>query len=471
MNDSHGYLDSHYEYFWKNGKQFYRKVGGYSRIKNFFDKIRNERENSVLILDNGDTIHGTYSVVKSKGKVLIPILNKMRFDAWTVHWDFAYGPNYLKDFSKKLNYPLLAINCYHKNTKDLVFEPYKVVYKNKIKIGIIGIANTIVDKTMPEHFSKGIFLTLGDKELNYFVQKLKKEENVDTIVVLSHLGYPQDVKLARETNDIDVFVSGHTHNRLYEPITVNGTIIIQSGCHGSFIGRVDLVLKNKKIVEYKHKLRVIDEKIVPDKKIQHLVDNALRPHSDILKQVVGKTKIGLARDRVLETTMDNLLLKALINVSGAEVAFSNGWRYGAAIPPGEITINDLWNIIPTNPPVSTCDISGEELIDMMEENLDKTFANNPYDQQGGYIKRCYGLNIYFKVENAKGLRIQEFFVGDNKIDRKKKYKAVFVTTQGIPQKYGENRKDLDIKAIDALKEYIKNNTPVNPELKGRIVPI
>lgn len=134
-------------------------------------------------------------------------------------------------------------------------------------------------------------------------------------------------------------------------------------------------------------------------------------------------------------------------------------------------MEDIWNIIPTNPPASVCKITGQELWDMMEENLENTFADDPYDQMGGYVKRCYGINVYFKIENANGLRIQEFFVGDERLDKDKIYKVAFVTTQGIPAKYGGNRKDLDIDAVTALKKYIEKNSPVKPKIEGTVVPV
>lgn len=469
MNDSHAYLDLHNEYFWKDGKQEYRQVGGYARIANYFDKMK--RENPVLILDNGDTIHGTYPVVKDKGKNMIPILNKMGFDAWTAHWDFAYGPDQLMQIAVSLDYPLLAINCYSEDTDELVFDPYKIVNRNGLKIGLIGLANTIVDKTMPDHFSEGVYLTLGDDELPGYIDKLRNEKEVDIIVVLAHEGYTQEVKLAKEIDGIDVLVSGHTHNRLYEPVEVDNTLIIQSGCHGSFIGRLDMKIEKGKIKNHHHELVEVAEDMDPDDEVQHLVDEIKDPHRNMLEEVVGETEIGLARDKVMETTMDNLLLKALIEASRAEMAFSNGWRYGSPVPPGKITGEDLWNIIPTNPPVSVCNITGHELWDMLEENLNNTFAKDPYDQEGGYVKRCYGINVYFKVENPEGLRIQEFFVGDERLDREKTYRAAFVTTQGIPARYGRDRKDLDIDAISALKRYVQNNDPVKPEIEGTIVAV
>jgi len=470
MNDSHGYFELHHELYWAGEKASYRKAGGYARIATFFKKIRQENS-TVIALDNGDTIHGTFPAVNSNGDALVPILNTLAFDAMTAHWEFAYGPNNFKKIVDKLDYPMLAINCYNKFTSKLVFPPFKVIECDGLCVGIIGIAATIVDKTMPKHFSKGICFTLGNKELPYYIKHLRENEGVDLIVVVSHLGYPQELKLAEEVEGIDVLLSGHTHNRVYEAVVVNNAIVMQSGCHGSFIGKLDLQVENRRVQDFRHELININESIKPDPEVEAMVNNTLEPHRDMLKKVAGRTKTALNRYTVMEASMDNLLLQALIDVSGTELAFSNGWRYGAPIPPGPITVNDLWNIIPTNPPISLCEMTGAELWEMMEENLEHTFSRYPYQQMGGYVKRCMGLNIYFKVENPKDKRIQEFFVSGKRLNRSKTYTACFVTEQGIPARYGTNRQDLDIHSIDALKSYLAKYDEVSADLRGTIVPI
>src|SRR5699024_12495978 len=113
--------------------------------------------------------------------------------------------------------------------------------------------------------------------------------------------------------------------------------------------------------------------------------------------------------------------------------FFIGWLYVASIPFEPITLNDIWNMIPTNPAVSMVDITGAELIDMLEENLENTFAEDPYKQMGGYVKRCLGMKMYIKIENPKGLRIHDLFIGGELVDKNRNYSAVFVTTQGIPK--------------------------------------
>lgn len=456
INDTHGYLELHPELIWTGKEASYPMLGGYARIASLLEAVRRENPDGVLALDNGDTFHGTYPAVISRGEALVPLVNALQLDAMTAHWEFAWGPAHFQALAARLDHPMLAINCYDKQTGERPFPPSLVVERAGLRLGVIGIAATIIDKSMPPHFSEGLRFTLGRDELPAEIDRLKHAEKADLIVVLSHLGFPQDVKIARLVEGIDVIVSGHTHNRLEEPARIENTLIIQSGCHGSFIGRLDLEVTDGRIVDVRHKLVAVDESIKPNAAMQRLVDEALRPHRAMLAEVVGQTPIGLHRDTILYAPMDDFLLAAVARVGGTEIAFSNGWRYGAPIPPGPVTMNDLWNIIPANPPVSTVDLTGAEIWEMMEESLERTFSADPFGQMGGYLKRFRGLTIYGKLENPPGHRIEHIFAGNAAVEKHRYYRVAFVTAQGVPQKFGQNRKDLPVKAIDALRDYFRD---------------
>ena len=471
LNDVHGYLELHPELFWAGDHAEYRNAGGYARIKTVLENVRQARPGRVLAFDCGDTIHGTYPAVHTKGEALLPILNALALDGMTAHWEFGYGPEQFKKVAGQLDYPMLAVNCYDDATGDLVFEPYTICEAGGLRVGVLGTAATIVDKVMPSWFSEGVSFTLGNEELPRYIDKLHDEEGVDLVVLVSHLGFSQEMKLAQEVDGIDVLLSGHTHNRLYRPARVNDTILIQSGCHGSFIGWLDLEVADGRVVDARHELLTVDESIDPDVALAARIDRLMAPYREELSQVIGQTATALNRYTVLEATMDNALLQALLDLTGAQMAFSNGWRYGAPVLPGPVTMNDLWNIIPVNPPVSTCRLTGDELWQMMEENLERTFARNPSDQMGGYVKRCMGINVYFKIENPYGERIQEFFVQGERLEPDRVYDAVYVTTQGVPAKYGSERAKLDVDAIEALRRYFAQESPVEAELRGTIVAV
>ena len=125
--------------------------------------------------------------------------------------------------------------------------------------------------------------------------------------------------------------------------------------------------------------------------MQGMVDAILAPHRAMLGKVVGRTRTASTATPCSKRRWTTCCCPHRA-AAGTRIAFSNGWRYGAPIPPGPVTMNDLWNIIPTNPPVSTVELTGAEIRAMLEENLERTFAADPYAQMGGYAKRCLGLD-------------------------------------------------------------------------------
>jgi 2',3'-cyclic-nucleotide 2'-phosphodiesterase (5'-nucleotidase family) len=392
-------------------------------------------------------------------------------DAMTAHWEFAYGPETFKQRAAELSYPMLAINVYDQTTKERLFPPYNVKEIGGLRIGLVGIASNIIGKTMPPSFGEGVDFTLGREELPPIIDVLRTQEKVDLIVLISHLGFPQDMKLLSEVEGIDVCLSGHTHNRLYKPALQGKTLVIQSGCHGSFLGRLDLEIDGGRIVDYRHQLIEVEADIIPDPAVADLVRQALAPYQEELSTVVGETATALNRATALETTMDNFLLQALLESTGAQLAFSNGWRFGAPVIPGEVTVNDLYNMIPMNPPISTVELIGEEIVALLEENLERTFARDPYDQMGGYVKRGLGFNAYIKIENPPGQRVQQLFVGDELLQPGRYYPAVFVTEQGVARKYGRNRQHHPERSIETLRTSLARYPPLHAELRGTFVAV
>jgi 2',3'-cyclic-nucleotide 2'-phosphodiesterase (5'-nucleotidase family) len=471
LNDSHAYFDLHQEMFWQGGLAVYRRAGGYARIATLVKQIKAESQGHVLFCDCGDTLHGTYPALKTQGQAMIPVLNSLGLDAMTAHWEFAYGPETFKQRAAELSYPMLAINVFDQATKKRLFSPYIVKEISGLRIGLVGIASNIIDKTMPPSFSEGLEFTLGREELLPIIDVLRTQEKVDLIVLVSHLGFPQDMQLLSEVQSIDICLSGHTHNRLSKPVFQGKTLVIQSGCHGSFLGRLELEVEGGQIVAYRHQLIEVEANIPPDPEADDLIRQALAPYQEELSTVVGETATALNRATMLETTMDNFLLQALLESTGAQLAFSNGWRFGAPIIPGKVTLNDLYNMIPMNPPISTVELTGEEIVAMLEENLERTFARDPYGQMGGYVKRSLGLNVYLKIENPPGQRIQQVFVGNEEVQSGRYYPAAFVTEQGVAHKYGRQRKNHPERAIDAMRAYLAKHRPLHAELKDTFVAV
>ncbi|MHA6252347.1 hypothetical protein [Oceanobacillus sp. CAU 1775] len=114
------------------------------------------------------------------------------------------------------------------------------------------------------------------------------------------------------------------------------------------------------------------------------------------------------------------------------------------------------------------EITGEEMLLILEENIENTFSSNPYNQIVGYLKRCLRMNLFIKLENPKNMRIQDLFIGNERIEKNRTYLAAFGTAQAVPKKYGENHRHLEIHTMDALKQYIEKKKTVSPTLRNKV---
>ena len=138
---------------------------------------------------------------------------------------------------------------------------------------------------------------------------------------------------------------------------------------------------------------------------------------------------------------------------------------------GSVTLNDLYNMIPMNPPVSTIELTGDEIFAMLEENLERTFARDPYGQMGGYVKRSLGIKVYLKIENPPGQRIQRVFVGNEAIQPTRVYQTAFVTEQGVARKYGRQRENHSVHVIEAMRACLSRHHPLHAELRGTFIAV
>lgn len=221
----------------------------------------------------------------------------------------------------------------------------------------------------------------------------------------------------------------------------------------------------------RHELICVEEQTEPDAEMAAMVEEVIAPHRPFLAQVVGQVLSPLDRATSLEASMDNVLLDAIARAAGTRLAFSNGWRYGAPILAGDVTMEHLWNIVPTHPPVSKVDLTGDELRAMLEANLERTYSPDPYCQMGGFVKRCRGLNMYVKMENPKGHRIEDLLIDGAPIQPDRVYRAAMLGEQGVPTKYGSNRQRIEIDAIESLQQLFGQASRVRGSRRGSVVAV
>jgi 2',3'-cyclic-nucleotide 2'-phosphodiesterase (5'-nucleotidase family) len=469
INDLHGYLEPHPELFELTSGAPWRSGGGIARIASVFGAVRRDTGGAVVALDNGDTFHGSMAAVQTQGAALVRPMSELGLDAMTVHWELAYGWRQVMTLAQGLPYPLLAANVIGDDRA--IFAPFTIAERAGLRVGIIGLSAVAGAQLLPREDRGSVSLTIGDDAVNALAPRLRREHGVGLVIVLSHLGFPQDCKLAAVVSGVDVILSGHTHHRLHTPVIVNGTIIIQSGAHGSYVGRLDLETSTTGIVDWHHQLIEIDDATEPDSGMHAVVRDAVAPFATAGRSVLGTTSTPLTCYAMLESTMDNLLLAAIAASADLPIALSNGWRYGAPIPAGRITEMDVWNIVPANPQVSVTTLTGAELRRLYEENLEAAFACDAWQQRGGYVKRCRGLELAVKLENPAGERVQEIRIDGARLRASASYKVAFLGEQAVPSEYGSDRQPTAVSAVEALRQYVRSRDVVASDIVGSVTMV
>ncbi|HQO49878.1 MAG TPA: metallophosphatase [Bacteroidales bacterium] len=233
-----------------------KNLGGYARRIGLIAKIRAEEEN-VLLLDAGDFSQGTPYYNFYKGRVEVEALNRMKYDAVTLgNHEFDNGMDTLLAVLQNNNVPILSANYNFKNTPlDGRVEPFKVIQKGGLRIGIFGLGVNPKGLVFEPNYKGMIYsdpFTTADSIANI----LKTKEKCDVIICLSHLGAnagesgPNDFEIARSSQYIDVILGGHSHDLITKTTEKNRrgkpVIIAQMGKSGLFLGRVDLTVEKKR---------------------------------------------------------------------------------------------------------------------------------------------------------------------------------------------------------------------------------
>jgi len=385
------------------------RLGGLDRLAALIKAIRAEREGKVLLLDGGDTWQGSYTALQNRGADMVRLMNALKVDAMTAHWEFTYGADRVQALIKQLEFPFLAGNVKDSTWGDPVFKPYQVFERGGLRIGVIGQAFPYTPIANPGYLIPDWSFGIDEEALAKHVAELR-DDGVDLVVLLSHNGFDVDRKLAGRIKGIDVILTGHTHDALPAPVKVGGTLLIAAGSHGKFLARLDLEVRDKRIQNYAFRLiPVLADVIDPDPEMAGRVREVRVPHQAALAKVLGHTDSLLYRRGNFNGTFDDLICQALLTERDVEIALSPGFRWGASLLPGqEITGDDLFNQTAiTYPAAYRSEMTGAQLKAVMEDVADNLFNPDPYYQQGGDMVRAGGLSYTIEIGKPAGQRISD----------------------------------------------------------------
>ena len=390
--------------------QTYGQMGGLDRIATILKAIRADRPDA-LLLDGGDTWHGSYTCYHTEGQDVVNVMNLLRPDAMTFHWEFTLGSDRVREIVAGLPFPALGANIFDNewNEPSEDFQPYALFERGGVLVAVIGQAFPYMPIANPGWMFPEYSFGIREERMQEMVDEVRAK-GADLVVCLSHNGFDVDKKMAGRVRGLDVVLSGHTHDALPEPVVVGDTIVIATGSNGKFVSRVDLDVRDGRMMGFRHKLiPVFADVIAPDAEVAAAIETERAPFKDELDEVIGTADGLLYRRGNFNGTWDDLICDALIEERDAEIAMSPGVRWGPSVLPGQdITREDIWGVTSmTYGRAYRTEMTGEFLKVILEDVGDNLFNPDPYYQQGGDMVRMGGLGYRIDVTAPVGNRFSE----------------------------------------------------------------
>jgi 2',3'-cyclic-nucleotide 2'-phosphodiesterase (5'-nucleotidase family) len=484
--DLHAQLHTHDEFFWENEKPVYKKRGGLAVLKTMIDSLRAQHPQNILY-DGGDYFHGHGVASMSEGEALIPLMNAFNYDLILPgNWEVVYKKKKMLYDMGHSNAAKICANMWHKtNDADngtLIYPPYWIKYIAGAKVGFIGFTDHLVPKRQSPAYSEGIGFTHATDNVAKYIKYLQEVEGCGIIFVVTHMGLAQQVGLANDPNiaGADFIIGADTHERVRVPIQGKYTKVVECGAFGSFLGKLDVTVKDGKIDSYHYALLDVDPVKYPaNKKMLALVDKAAAPYAASLQKVLGYTATPLVRYFVLETPMDNLITDAVMWKFKPDIALSNGFRFcqPLAVPQGAqkvaITNEFLWNMLPVDSTAKTGEVTGQQILEWLEKELENAFATDPSKRFGGWFVRFAGMEVNCTIGKPKGQRVNTVKIKGQPLDKNKMYKIVACEREGDPNdtlcriEKVSNPVATQTSLHDVITAYLAATPVVAPKLEGR----
>jgi sulfur-oxidizing protein SoxB len=420
--------------------------GGLSRMYTKIEQIRGKKKN-VLLFNTGDTVQGSAEALYTRGQALVDVLDK--FDIFGMangNWDFVYGKErFLELFGpgtgkgpSGTRYGAVAANVYHEGTTDLLLPPYFVKKVNGVKIGVLGLSSERAINALGNWVTEGITFTGDAAEIPGYVAKLKNEEKVDLIVLVSEFGLAKNVLIANANPEINIVLSSDMHEETPQAVVAaSGAIVSEVGQDGTQLAQLDLKFyPDNRVASWNFTWHTITMDINPNPRIERLVKRirekfvsgpGLVPHTNPINgmvlttpidSVVGQTTVGLHRSNfshetlpaVVEGSSADFISDVFRDQAGADIGHFRGFRYGTHIRPGPIKLEDLYHYIAVGPQVGKITITGQQLKNNIEASANGCFNPDVFAWTGGWLNAYGGVRMDLDPYKPTGQRVSNIQV-------------------------------------------------------------
>ena len=403
----------------------YGKVGGYAHLATLVKRLRASRPHA-LLLDGGDSWQGSATSLWTRGADMIGAQKLLGTDLMTAHWEFTYGAQRVRQaVDEELGFEFIAQNVKTVDFEDPVFKPYSVRTVGGIALAVIGQAFPYTPIANPRHMVPDWTFGIQEPRLRSLVDEVRAK-GAKAVVLLSHNGMDVDLKLAARVRGIDAILGGHTHDGVPRPVQVGSTLVTNAGSNGKFLAVLDLQVDAGGVRDYRYRLLPVFSNLLPaDREMARYIEKARDPFQAKLQERLAVSETLLYRRGNFSGTWDQLILEALLQEKGAEIAFSPGFRWGTTLLPGDaITFEHLMDQTAITYPHSTLsELTGGEIKSILEDVADNLFNPDPYLQQGGDMVRVGGMTYACDPAAKIGARISDMRLRGAPLDAARRYKV------------------------------------------------
>ncbi|MDD2427400.1 MAG: bifunctional UDP-sugar hydrolase/5'-nucleotidase [Eubacteriales bacterium] len=453
---------------------------GLAKFKTYVDQ-----ENPDLILDAGDTLHGTTFATVSEGATMRTIMSEVGIDVATGgNHDFNYGTDRLIELSKDGKYPILIANYQKSDTNTKPFMENMIFTKQGLKIGIFGLT-TPETKTASNPLNTAGYEFLDPVATAKQQVEYLKSQDVDVIVALAHLGLYASEPLAKAVEGIDIIIDGHSHDALPNGLLVaeTDTLIATAGYHLQNIGRIEIELDGMGVVTKKTATLIPyseASKLDADAAIAASIEELNKENEEMLSVVLGETLVELDGERenvrTRETNLGSLIADVMLEETGADVALTNGGGIRASIPKGEITMGHVLTTFPFTNFLRVIEVSGSDILAALEHGLSADLDEEGNLEQNGGFPQIAGMRVVFDKTREAGKRVVTLTIDGEDVNPEANYTLVtndFLAVGGDGYTMFEGATILSELGLlsEVLASYIQENETINPATDGRITEL